>query len=160
MIEYVEQIAEAKKFIEKNSSVKPGIGIILGTGLGGLANDIEIESTLSYKDIPHFPVSTVETHEGKLLLGTLAGKSVIAMQGRFHFYEGYSMKQITFPVRVMSKMGVDTFVRAIFRHRLSFPVESLFRTGRVRPPRRARPPLRFCQASARAGLGGCRHGPP
>jgi purine-nucleoside phosphorylase len=107
MIEYLNQISEAKVYIEKNSEIKPKVGIILGTGLGGLADEIEVETTLSYKDIPHFPLSTVETHEGKMLLGMLGGKSVIAMQGRFHFYEGYSMKQITFPVRVMAKLGVQ-----------------------------------------------------
>ena len=110
MIEYLEQIAEAITFINKNTDIKPEIGIILGTGLGGLADDIEVETTLSYKDIPHFPISTVETHEGKLLIGKLVGKSVVAMQGRFHFYEGYSMKQITFPVRVMAKLGVKTLL--------------------------------------------------
>jgi purine-nucleoside phosphorylase len=110
MKEYIEQISKAKAFIEDNTDVKPVIGIILGTGLGGLAAEIDVSTTLSYKDIPHFPVSTVETHEGKLLLGTLAGKSVVAMQGRFHFYEGYSMKQITFPVRVMSRLGVQTLL--------------------------------------------------
>lgn len=106
MEKYLEQIAEATTYISHKSSVKPEVGIILGTGLGGLAKEIDIETTLSYTDIPHFPVSTVETHEGKLLLGKLGGKSVVAMQGRFHYYEGYSMKQITFPVRVMSKLGI------------------------------------------------------
>ncbi len=110
MKEYLEQIAEAKTFIDKNTDIKPEIGIILGTGLGGLADDIQVETTLSYKDIPNFPISTVETHEGKLLIGKLVGKSVVAMQGRFHFYEGYSMKQITFPVRVMAKLGVKTLL--------------------------------------------------
>jgi len=110
MNDYLRQIAEAITTIEKNTDLKPDIGIILGTGLGGLANDIDVEATLSYKDIPHFPISTVETHEGKLLIGKLAGKSVIAMQGRFHFYEGYSMKQITFPVRIMARLGVKTLL--------------------------------------------------
>ena len=110
MKEYLEQIAEAISYIKKNTDIKPEIGIILGTGLGGLADDVEVETTLSYKDIPHFPISTVETHEGKLLFGKLAGKSVVAMQGRFHYYEGYSMKQITFPVRVMAKIGVKTLL--------------------------------------------------
>lgn len=110
MKEYLEQIVEAVNYIENKIELRPAIGIILGTGLGGLADDIEIETTLSYTDTPHFPISTVETHEGKLLIGKLAGKSVIAMQGRFHFYEGYSMKQITFPVRVMAKLGVKTLV--------------------------------------------------
>ena len=106
MEKYLEQINEATSYIRKQSVLKPEVGIILGTGLGGLAKEIDIETTLSYKDIPHFPISTVETHEGKLLLGKLGGKSVVAMQGRFHYYEGYSMKQITFPVRVMSQLGV------------------------------------------------------
>jgi purine-nucleoside phosphorylase len=110
MKEYLEQIVEALTYIKKNTDIQPNIGIILGTGLGGLAEEIKIEATLSYKDIPHFPISTVETHEGKLLVGNLAGKSVVAMQGRFHFYEGYSMKQITFPVRVMAKLGVKTLL--------------------------------------------------
>jgi len=110
MKDYIEQIKEARAYIENSTSVKPEIGIILGTGLGGLADDIDVDVTLSYKNIPHFPISTVETHEGKLLIGTLAGKSVVAMQGRFHFYEGYSMKQITFPVRVMAKLGVKTLL--------------------------------------------------
>ena len=110
MKDYLVQIEEAITYIENNTNLKPGIGIILGTGLGGLADEIEIETTFSYKDIPHFPISTVETHEGKLLIGKLAGKAVIAMQGRFHFYEGYSMKQITFPVRIMAKLGVNTLL--------------------------------------------------
>ena len=110
MKEYLEQIEEAVTYIAKNTRLKPEVGIILGTGLGGLANDIDIETTLSYKNIPHFPISTVETHEGKLLLGKLAGKNVVAMQGRFHYYEGYSMKQITFPVRVMAKLKVNTLL--------------------------------------------------
>ena len=110
MKEYLKQIAEAIEYIKKNTDIEPDIGIILGTGLGGLADDIEIETTLSYKNIPHFPISTVETHEGKLLFGKLSGKSIVAMQGRFHYYEGYSMKQITFPVRVMAKLGVTTLL--------------------------------------------------
>jgi len=110
MKEYLKQISDAILFISKNTDIKPEVGIILGTGLGGLADEIEVKTTLSYKDIPHFPVSTVETHEGKLLIGNLGGKSVVAMQGRFHFYEGYSMKQITFPVRVMAKLGIKTLL--------------------------------------------------
>lgn len=109
-MEYLEQINETVRFIEQKTKLQPEIGIILGTGLGGLAKEIKIESTLSYKDIPHFPLSTVEFHEGKLILGQLGGKHVVAMQGRFHYYEGYSMKQITFPVRVMKKMGIHTLL--------------------------------------------------
>jgi purine-nucleoside phosphorylase len=104
--EYLKQIEETTQFINKASSLKPDVGIILGTGLGGLAKEISVKSIISYKDIPHFPISTVETHEGKLILGTLGNKSVVAMQGRFHYYEGYSMKQITFPVRVMKRLGI------------------------------------------------------
>ena len=106
MESYLQHINDATEYIASQTTVSPEIGIILGTGLGGLAQEIDVETTLSYKDIPHFPLSTVETHEGKLLLGKLGGKSVVAMQGRFHYYEGYSMKQITFPVRVMAKLGI------------------------------------------------------
>ena len=107
---YIDQITAATSYIQQNTKIRPDIGIILGTGLGGLAKEINIENIISYKDIPHFPVSTVETHEGKLLLGRLNNKQVIAMQGRFHYYEGYTMKQITLPVRVMKKMGVHTLL--------------------------------------------------
>jgi len=110
MIDYIVQINECLKFIQDNSKVEPMIGIILGTGLGGLTKEIEIIDEFSYKDIPHFPLSTVEFHEGKLFLGKLGGKSVVAMQGRFHYYEGYSMKQITLPVRVMKKLGIHTLI--------------------------------------------------
>ncbi|MDZ4669094.1 MAG: purine-nucleoside phosphorylase [bacterium] len=86
------------------------IGIILGTGLGALVNDIEIEYSIPYDEIPHFPVSTVESHQGKLLFGKLSGVPVIVMQGRFHYYEGYAMQEVTFPVRVMKLLGVNTLV--------------------------------------------------
>jgi purine-nucleoside phosphorylase len=108
--EYLNQIEDSTHYIKNKSKIKPEIGIILGTGLGGLAKEISLETSLSYKDIPNFPVSTVETHEGKLLLGELGNKSVIAMQGRFHYYEGYSMKQITLPVRVMKKLGIHSLL--------------------------------------------------
>jgi purine-nucleoside phosphorylase len=110
MESYLHQINDATEYIRSKTKLEPYIGIILGTGLGGLAQEIDVQTTLSYKDIPHFPISTVETHEGKLLLGKLAGKSVVAMQGRFHYYEGYSMKQITFPVRVMAKLGIKNLL--------------------------------------------------
>ncbi len=110
MESYLQQINDATEYIRNHTSIKPKVGIILGTGLGGLADEIEVEATLSYKDIPHFPISTVETHEGKLLLGKLGGKSAVAMQGRFHYYEGYSMNQITFPVRVMAKLGIENLL--------------------------------------------------
>src|ERR1041385_5712835 len=100
-----EQIDEAVGYIRKHTKIRPEIGIILGTGLGGLVKEIRKEIVLDYDEIPHFPVSTVESHNGKLIFGTLGGKKVVAMQGRFHYYEGYTMQQVTFPVRVMSKKG-------------------------------------------------------
>ncbi len=84
--------------------------IILGTGLGGLADEIEVEQVIEYAELPHFPLSTVETHHGRLLCGTLAGKAVVAMQGRFHRYEGYSLQQVTFPVRVLRALGAGTLL--------------------------------------------------
>ncbi|GAB4010178.1 purine-nucleoside phosphorylase [Spirosoma migulaei] len=106
----LEQIQQATQFIQSKTQVTPRIGIILGTGLGALAQELTIETTLPYETIPHFPLSTVEFHSGKLLLGTLEGKPVVVMQGRFHFYEGYSMQQVTFPVRVMHALGVRTLL--------------------------------------------------
>lgn len=103
----LEKIRETADFILKEIGEAPRIGIILGTGLGDLVNHIEISKELNYKDIPNFPVSTVEGHSGKLIFGKLGGKYIMAMQGRFHYYEGYDMKQVTFPVRVMRQLGVD-----------------------------------------------------
>ncbi len=100
------KINETVTYIRGQSDFVPEFGIILGTGLGGLVKEIVPEIILDYTDIPNFPVSTVESHHGKLILGFLGGKKVIAMQGRFHFYEGYPMQEITFPVRVMKKLGV------------------------------------------------------
>ncbi len=111
MTEIRKQIKEAVNFIQTKTSMRPNVGIILGTGLGGLANEIEKETEIDYQEIPHFPISTVESHHGKLIFGKLGGKEVVAMQGRFHYYEGYTMQQITFPVRVISKkvgLGVET----------------------------------------------------
>lgn len=106
----LEQIQQAARFIQSKTSVTPQIGIILGTGLGALAREVVIETELPYEAIPHFPLSTVEFHSGKLLLGTLDEKPVVVMQGRFHVYEGYSMQQVTFPVRVMHALGVRTLL--------------------------------------------------
>ncbi|MBM3422306.1 purine-nucleoside phosphorylase [Chlorobium sp.] len=108
MIAQQEKIQEAVSFIRKKIQGEYPVGIVLGTGLGALAKEIDVELALDYGDIPNFPISTVETHQGKLIFGTLAGKKVVAMQGRFHFYEGYSMQQIVFPVRVMKHLGVKT----------------------------------------------------
>lgn len=102
------QFKESIDFIKhKIGDFEPEIGIILGTGLGGLVNDMEIEFQLMYSNIPNFPISTLEFHSGKLIFGTLSGKKVVAMQGRLHFYEGYDMKQITFPVRVLKLLGIQ-----------------------------------------------------
>jgi purine-nucleoside phosphorylase len=105
-ISYADQINQAFEYIHQQFGSPMEVGIILGTGLGELINNIEIELEIPYQNIPFFPVSTVESHKGKLILGKLSGKSVVAMQGRFHYYEGYSMKEVTFPVRVMKKLGV------------------------------------------------------
>ncbi len=107
-----EKIEEARKFIQGKTKVKPGIGIILGTGLGALAKEIEVENILPYQDIPHFATSTIPGHEGNLILGRLMNKMVVAMQGRFHFYEGYSLEEITFPVRVMKELGVNLLIES------------------------------------------------
>jgi purine-nucleoside phosphorylase len=100
----------ARSIQEAAGGLSPRIGIILGTGLGRLGDAIGVKAEVPYGNIPHFPVSTVESHAGKLLLGTLSGKTVCAMNGRFHFYEGYSMHEIVFPVRVMKLLGIDTLI--------------------------------------------------
>jgi purine-nucleoside phosphorylase len=110
MTEQRKHIEEAVRFLRGKTSLEPAVGIILGTGLGGLVREIDAELVVDYADIPHFPVSTVESHHGKLIFGTLAGKMVMAMQGRFHMYEGYSLQQVTFPVRVMHLLGVRTLL--------------------------------------------------
>lgn len=104
----LETIRKTAAFILDEIGEAPEIAVILGTGLGDLVNHIDIKKELNYKDIPDFPVSTVEGHCGKLIFGTLGGKYIMAMQGRFHYYEGYDMKQVTFPVRVMRQLGVRT----------------------------------------------------
>lgn len=103
----LEKIKESAAFIQSKTTVQPSIGIILGTGLGGLVKEINVIDTISYEDIPNFPVSTVESHSGKLIFGELGGKKVVAMQGRFHYYEGYTLQQVTFPVRVMKLLGIE-----------------------------------------------------
>jgi purine-nucleoside phosphorylase len=103
----LEIIKDTVNYIKTHIQVKPEIGIVLGTGLGGLVNEIEIETSISYNDIPNFPVSTVEGHSGKLIFGKLGGKNVVAMQGRFHFYEGYTMEQVIFPIRVLKYLGIS-----------------------------------------------------
>ncbi|NOW97965.1 purine-nucleoside phosphorylase [Mucilaginibacter sp. SG564] len=105
----LENIQSTAQYIKNRiGDFEPEIGIILGTGLGGLVKEIEVEKQLMYSNIPDFPISTLEFHSGKLIFGTLAGKKVVAMQGRLHYYEGYSMQQITFPVRVMKYLGIKS----------------------------------------------------
>ena len=103
----LDKIKETTKYINSKTQVKPTVGIILGTGLGGLVKEIEIIDEVPYEEIPNFPVSTVKSHSSKLIFGNLGGKQVVAMQGRFHFYEGYTMKEVTFPVRVMKFLGIE-----------------------------------------------------
>lgn len=110
MTELRKSIEDAVRALRVRTALEPRIGIILGTGLGGLAKEMRQEAVVDYEEIPHFPVSTVESHHGKLIFGTLGGKKVVAMQGRFHFYEGYTLKQVTFPVRVMRFLGVQTLL--------------------------------------------------
>src|SRR6056297_2082863 len=106
----LETIKNTASFIQNKTNFIPEVGIILGTGLGGLVKDIEIKHTLDYENIPDFPVSTVEGHHGRLIFGTLGNKKIIAMQGRFHYYEGYNMQQVTYPVRVMKQLGIKTLI--------------------------------------------------
>ncbi|WP_430812656.1 MULTISPECIES: purine-nucleoside phosphorylase [unclassified Carboxylicivirga] len=103
----LEQMKVTADYLKAQSNLKPVVGIILGTGLGGLVKEINIEKSIPYEEIPNFPVSTVEGHSGRLIFGTINEVPILAMQGRFHFYEGYDMKQVTFPVRVMKQMGIN-----------------------------------------------------
>ncbi len=104
------KIEETLEIIRTYTTDSYPVGIVLGTGLGGLVKELQIEHTIDYAELPHFPISTVESHHGKLLFGQLEGKNVVVMQWRFHFYEGYSMQQITYPIRVMKFLGVETLL--------------------------------------------------
>lgn len=106
---YLTEIKEAAAWIREHTSFSPKTALVLGTGLGRLASEIDVVDGFSYADIPHFPVSTVEGHKGRLLFGYLGGKEVMAMEGRFHYYEGYTMQQVTFPLRVMYELGIKTY---------------------------------------------------
>lgn len=123
----LEKIRETVEFIKKNVDFEPEFGIILGTGLGGLVSEITIKHTLEYESIPNFPVSTVESHRGILVFGFLGDKKVVAMQGRFHYYEGYSFQEITFPVRVMKLLGI----KGIFVSNACGSVNPDFKTGEL-----------------------------
>ena len=106
----IEQLQETTSFIKSIYGEKPAIGVVLGSGLGNFASDIRIEKEIDYNDIPNFPVSTVKGHQGKLIFGELGGKKIVAMAGRFHFYEGYSAQDVVFPIRVMKWLGVETLL--------------------------------------------------
>ena len=103
------KIQETKQWIESHTALRPTVAIVLGTGLGRLAREIEVVDMFPYDCLPNFPVSTVEGHNGRLLVGRLGGREVYAMEGRFHYYEGYSMQEVTFPVRVFQALGVNTY---------------------------------------------------
>lgn len=109
-VELYEKIKEAASFIKKQGAKNPEIGLILGSGLGELGEEIEDPLVISYREIPHFPVSTVSGHAGQLVYGELSGKKVLVMQGRFHYYEGYTLEEVTFPVRVMKELGMESIM--------------------------------------------------
>ena len=123
----IEQIKASAEFIKAKVGFEPEVGIILGTGLGGLVEKIDIEAALPYAEIPNFPVSTVEGHSGRLIFGRLGGKKVVAMQGRFHYYEGYTAQQVVFPVRVMKLLGI----KYLFVSNAAGSMNSTFRVGDV-----------------------------
>lgn len=109
-MDYLAHIEEATQYIKSKTTFESDYGIILGTGLGALVNDLNQPEQLNYEDIPHFPLSTVESHSGALIFGYLGEKKVVVMKGRFHYYEGYSMKEVTFPVRVMKMLGIKKLI--------------------------------------------------
>jgi purine-nucleoside phosphorylase len=105
-----DDIQETVSFLQSKTTIQPEYGIVLGTGLGNLTDEIEVETTINYKHIPHFPVSTVQSHKGQLIFGKLAGKKIVALAGRFHYYEGYNMQEVTFPIRVLSGLGIKRII--------------------------------------------------
>lgn len=108
--EFRQKREDALSYIQDHTDQRPEYLVILGTGLGNLANEIEVVDSISYDNIPHFPISTVESHAGRLLFGKISGKRIVAMQGRFHYYEGYSMQQIAFPIRVLEALSTNTLI--------------------------------------------------
>ena len=117
----LSKIKEAIEYINSKTQIKPETGIILGTGLGALVNECEIIDSINYQDIPHFPISTVESHTGRLIFGFINKKPVVIMQGRFHYYEGYNMQEVTFPVRVFKFLGIPTNPFSIMKNAPNFP---------------------------------------
>src|SRR5690349_5411097 len=103
-----DKLVEASEFLQSHNTSGARIGVVLGSGLGNFVQEINVEQEIPYEEIPYFPVSTVEGHHGKLIFGSIAGKPVIAMSGRFHFYEGYAPEDVVFPIRVMKFLGVET----------------------------------------------------
>ncbi len=120
-------IKASAEYIKQRVAFEPEVGIILGTGLGGLVEHIEVEAAIPYAEIPNFPTSTVEGHSGRLIFGTLGGKKVVAMQGRFHYYEGYTAQQVVFPVRVMKLLGI----KYLFVSNAAGSMNTTFRVGDV-----------------------------
>lgn len=108
--EYLEKVKEAAKFVQEKVSKKPKIAIILGSGLGKISQSLDETISIPYSEIPHFPRSTAPGHKGELLIGQLKGKNTLLMNGRFHYYEGYTMKEVTFPIRVMQELGIETLI--------------------------------------------------
>jgi len=118
MISLIEKTNQTIEAIREKTNNSYEVGIILGTGLGGLVEEIDIDFQMDYSELPYFVTSTVEFHSGKLIFGTLNGKNVMVMQGRFHYYEGYSVQEITYPVRVMKRLGVETLIVSILLERV------------------------------------------
>ena len=125
MTDLISQLKETTAYIKRQYPHTPQAGIVLGSGLGDFADQIAIEKEIDYKDIPHFPVSTVEGHKGKLIFGELSGKKVVAMAGRFHYYEGYSVQAVTFPVRLMKYLGI----KCLFLSNAAGGVNPAFKVG-------------------------------
>ena len=109
-MDLLNKIEEAAAYVQSRTSHRPVIGVILGSGLGGFTEQMEVDQEIEYATIPHFPVSTVEGHSGKMLIGSIGGKSIITLSGRFHYYEGYSTQEVVFPIRVLQKMGVKNLL--------------------------------------------------
>jgi purine-nucleoside phosphorylase len=105
-MDFLQRISEAAAYVQSKRSDQPLIGVILGSGLGGFTEEMKIDLEIDYANIPHFPVSTVEGHSGKMLIGSIGGKSIVTLSGRFHYYEGYSTQEVVFPIRVLQKMGI------------------------------------------------------
>lgn len=125
MSDSMQQFAEAVSYLRSNYSYVPEVGIVLGSGLGNFVDEVEVEKEISYSDIPHFPLSTVEGHEGKLMFGNLKEKKIVCMAGRFHFYEGYDAEQVVFPIRVMKQLGI----KALFLSNAAGGVNPGFKVG-------------------------------